>query len=146
MSGSAPFAFAPPLRGLVPSGPPGLDFGFVIFQWAWQLPSHGPSIPEWERPSETGPFNTGAPPPACVLSLQPCPTVCDPWTVARRAPLSVGFSRQEHCSGLPCPPPGDPPDLGIQPVSLRSPTLQVGSLPLVPPGKDPEKTESRKRL
>ena len=31
-----------------------------------------------------------------------------PWTVARQAPLSMGFSRQEHWSGLPCPPPGNP--------------------------------------
>ena len=30
-----------------------------------------------------------------------------PWPVARQAPLSMGFSRQEYCSGLPCPPPGD---------------------------------------
>ena len=36
------------------------------------------------------------------------------------------FSRQEYWSGLPCPPPGDLPNLGIKP---RSPTLQVGSLP-----------------
>ena len=34
------------------------------------------------------------------------------WTVARQAPLSIGFSRQEYCSGLPCNPPGDLPDLG----------------------------------
>ena len=33
-----------------------------------------------------------------------------PWTVARQAPLSTGFSRQEHWSGLPFPPPGDLPD------------------------------------
>ena len=38
-----------------------------------------------------------------------------PWTVARRAPLSMGFSRQEHWSGLPFPPPGHLPDPGIQP-------------------------------
>ena len=44
-----------------------------------------------------------------------------PRTVARQAPLSMGFSRQEHWSGLPCPPPGDLPDPGIKPVSLRSP-------------------------
>ena len=31
-----------------------------------------------------------------------------PWTVAHQAPLSMGFSRQEHWSGLPCPPPGVP--------------------------------------
>ena len=35
------------------------------------------------------------------------------WTVARQAPLSMGFSRQEYCSGLPFPPPGYLPDLGI---------------------------------
>ena len=40
-----------------------------------------------------------------------------PWTVARQVPLSVGFSRQEYWSGLPCPPPGNLPDPGIEPVS-----------------------------
>ena len=36
------------------------------------------------------------------------------WTVARQAPLSMGFSRQEYWSGLPFPPPGDLPDPGIK--------------------------------
>ena len=45
------------------------------------------------------------------------------WTVARQAPLSMGFSRQEYWSGLPCPPPGDLPDPGIEPMSLMSPAL-----------------------
>ena len=45
------------------------------------------------------------------------------WTVARQAPLSMGFSRQEYWSGLPCSPPGDLPDPGIEPVSLTSSTL-----------------------
>ena len=49
------------------------------------------------------------------------------WTVARQAPLSMEFSRQEYWRGLPCPPPGDLPDQGIEPVSL---VLQVDSLPL----------------
>ena len=48
------------------------------------------------------------------------------WTVARQVPLSVGFSRQEYCSGLPCPPPGDLPDPGIKPKSLMSPALAGG--------------------
>ena len=48
-----------------------------------------------------------------------------PRTVARLAPLSMGFSRQEHWSGLPCPFPGDLPDPGIEP---RSPALQADSL------------------
>ena len=57
-----------------------------------------------------------------------------PQTVARQAPLSMGFSRQEYRSGLPCPPPGDLPDPGTEPRFLTSPAWQVGSLPLVPPG------------
>ena len=47
-----------------------------------------------------------------------------PRTVAHQAPLSMGFSRQEYWSGLPCPPPGDLPDPGIKA------SLQVDSLPL----------------
>ena len=45
------------------------------------------------------------------------------WTVAHQVPLSMGFSRQEYWSGLPCPPPGDCPDLGIKLESLTSPAL-----------------------
>ena len=47
-----------------------------------------------------------------------------------QAPLSMGFSRQEYCSGLPCPPPGDLPDPGIEPMSPVAPALQADSLPL----------------
>ena len=57
------------------------------------------------------------------------------WTVARQAPLSMGFSRQEYWSGLPCPPPGDLPYTGIKPKSPVFPAFQVDSLPPVPPGK-----------
>ena len=39
------------------------------------------------------------------------------WTVACQAPLPMGFSRQEYWGGLPCPPPGDIPDPGIEPTS-----------------------------
>ena len=42
-----------------------------------------------------------------------------PWTVAHQARLSMGFSRQEYWSGLPCPPPRDPPNPGSEPTSLR---------------------------
>ena len=49
-----------------------------------------------------------------------------PWAVQ-----SMEFSRPEYWSGLPCLPPGDPPNLGIKP---RSPTLQADSLPSEPPG------------
>ena len=40
------------------------------------------------------------------------------WTITRQAPPSIGFSRQEYSSGLPCLPPGDLPDPGIKPMSL----------------------------
>ena len=63
---------------------------------------------------------------------QSCPTLCDPWTVACQAPLSMGFSRQEYWSGLPFPSPGDLPNPGVEP---GSPALQAGSLPSEPPGK-----------
>ena len=43
-----------------------------------------------------------------------------PWTAAYQAPLSMGFSRQEHWSGLPCPPLGGLPDLELEPKSLIS--------------------------
>ena len=46
-----------------------------------------------------------------------------PWTVARQAPLSMGFLRQGYLSGLPLPSPGDLPDPGIEPTSPASPTL-----------------------
>ena len=44
-------------------------------------------------------------------------------TVAQQAPLSMGFSRQEYWNGLPCPPPGDLPHSGIEPVSPTCPAL-----------------------
>ena len=59
-----------------------------------------------------------------------------PWIVALQAPLSMGFSRQEYWSGLPCPSPEDLPDPGREP---RSPALQADSLPSEPPGKLREK-------
>ena len=68
----------------------------------------------------------------CAYSLSRVWLFVTPWTVAHQAPLSMEFSRQEHWSGLPCPPPGDLPNPGIKP---RSPTLQVVSLPTEPPGK-----------
>ena len=49
--------------------------------------------------------------------VQLCATL---WTVACQAPLSMGFSRQEYWSGLPCAPPRDLPDPGIEPESLTS--------------------------
>ena len=50
----------------------------------------------------------------------------NPRTEAHQASLSTGFSRQEHGSGLPCPPPRDLPNPGIEPTSLTSPALEGG--------------------
>ena len=55
-----------------------------------------------------------------------------PRTIARQAPPSMGFPRQEHWSGLPSPSPGDLPDPGIQPVS---PALAGGFFTAEPPRK-----------
>ena len=56
-------------------------------------------------------------------SLQSCPTTCDHMDCTLQALLSKGFSKQEYWSGLPCPPLGDLPDTGIEPVSLTSTAL-----------------------
>ena len=52
-----------------------------------------------------------------------------PWTISCQAPLSMRFSRQEYWSGLPCPPPEDLPDPGIEPESLTSPALAPSGKP-----------------
>ena len=69
-------------------------------------------------------------------SLQSCRLPVTRQTVTHQAPLSMGFSRWEYWSGLPCPPPGDLPDPGIEPASLCLLCWQAGSLSLVPPGHE----------
>ena len=70
---------------------------------------------------------------ACVLScFSSVQLFVTPWTVPHQPPLSMGFFWQEYWSGLPCPPPGDLPNLGTEPMS---PALKVDSLPAKPPGK-----------
>ena len=63
--------------------------------------------------------------PMHANSLQSCLPLCNPtpWTLARQAPLFMGFSRQEYWSGLPCPTPGHLPNPGIEPASLIPPAL-----------------------
>ena len=51
---------------------------------------------------------------------QSCLTLCNPWTVAHKAPLFTEFSRQEYWSGFPFPSPGDLPHPGTEPVSVAS--------------------------
>jgi len=67
----------------------------------------------------------------CAQSLS-CAT---PGTVARQAPLSMGFFRQEYWSGLPFPSPGDLPDPGIEPMSATAPASAGRFFTTVPFGK-----------
>ena len=68
---------------------------------------------------------------ARMLSCFSCVRLCAAlWTLACRAPPSLGFSRQEFWSGLPCPPSGDLPDPGIKPASHFSCIGRPGFLPL----------------
>ena len=67
-----------------------------------------------------------------VKSLSRVRLFVTPWTVAYQAPQSVEFSRQEYCSGLPFPSPGNLPNSEIEP---RSPALQADALPSEPPGR-----------
>ena len=70
------------------------------------------------------------------------------WAVAHQAPLLMGFSRQKYWSGLPCLPPGDLPDPGIEHVYpvLQADSLLMGfsrqkywsGLPCLPPGNLPD--------
>ena len=62
-------------------------------------------------------------------------TLATSWPVALQAPLSMVLSRQECWSGLPCTPPGDLPDPGIEPTSLVSPALTDGFFTTASPGK-----------
>ena len=51
------------------------------------------------------------------LVAKSCLTLVTPWTVARQAPLSKGFPRQDYWSGLPFPSSGNLPDPGMEPIS-----------------------------
>ena len=68
---------------------------------------------------------------ACwVLSRFSCVRLfLTPWTIAHQSLLSMGFSRQEYWSGLPCPSPDNRPDPGREHTTLASPALQAVSLP-----------------
>ena len=91
-----------------------------------------------EAPTQQGPKHLGLHflLAAFVLSRFSCVQLSvTPWTVALQVPLSMGFSRQESWSGLQCPPPGDLPDLEIEPASLSLLHWQAGSLPLEPPSQ-----------
>ena len=70
---------------------------------------------------------------ACILSR--VRFFVTSWTVARQAPLSMGFSRQEYWNGLPFPTPGELADPGIKPTSSVAPALTGRCFTTEPPGK-----------
>ena len=71
----------------------------------------------------------------CAQSLSCVQVFVISWTVARQAPVSMGFPRQEYWSGLPFPSPGNLPNPGMDPTSLASPSLAGGFFTTEPPGK-----------
>ena len=77
-----------------------------------------------------------APPPAQLLTH--AQLFVTPWTVARQAPLSMGFSRLKYWSGLLFPTTGGLPDSGIEPMSLATSALTGGFFTTESPGKSSE--------
>ena len=61
------------------------------------------------------------------MHAQSCLTLCDPWTIAHRTPLSMAFPRQEYWNGWPFPPPEDLPDPEMEPAPPMSPVLAGGA-------------------
>ena len=68
------------------------------------------------------------------VHFQSCPLCATSWAIARQAALSMGFSREEHWSGLPFPLPGDFPNPGMTPT-CPSPALAGGFFIMEPPVK-----------
>ena len=104
---------------------------------AWRIPwteePGGLQSTGWQRVGRLSDFTHFTRPPYLLLcSTAKLCLFVTPWTAAHQAPLSVGFSRQEHWSGSPFPSPGDLPNPGIEP---RSPALQADSLPTELQGK-----------
>ena len=77
----------------------------------------------------------------CSVSRSVVSDSATPWTVARQAPLSMGFSRQECWSGLPFPPAGDLPHPGIEP---GSPALQADFFYRLSYREDPKVAQKRR--
>ena len=114
-----------------------LDRGLNLCPLRWQLDSQPlghQGSPDISTQSATIPFALGMRLCVCavVSRVQLFATL---WTVARQAPLSMEFSRQECWSGLPFPPPEDLLDPGIKPTSSVSPVLAGGFFTTAPPGK-----------
>ena len=64
------------------------------------------------------------------MSLQSCPALCNPMDYSPLGFFVHRILKAQYSSVLPCPPPGDLPNLGIKPMSSAAPALQVDSLPV----------------
>ena len=84
---------------------------------------------KWKKDVPTASLGSGV---SGGLVTKLCPTLATPWTVAHQASLSMGLPRQEHWSGLPCPPPGELPHPGME---LVSPASADRFFTTEPPGK-----------
>ena len=100
-----------------------LSMGFYWWEYWSKFPFPSPGgLPD----PEIKPLSSVLQPVSLPLSHQGSPTLVRDqlfgtlWTIAWQAPLSMGFSRQEYWSGLPCSPSGDLPDPGIKPESPAS--------------------------
>ena len=121
---------------------PGVECSFHLRD---DLPPGFPNIEEGLEDPETKTFLYGRIKRNLPTSLGVCACsitqlyliLCNPldWTIAHRAPLPMGFPRQEYWSGLLVSPPGDLPDPGIEPMSPVSPTLAGRVITTEPCGK-----------
>ena len=122
-----------PWNDLMDRSPPGFSVHWILqarmLEWVAISSSRGSFQPrDWTRVSHVaGRFFLPSEPPGkpihicCMLNhSSPVWLFVTQWTVAHQAPLSMGFSRQEYWSGLPCPPPGDLPDPGTERISLMA--------------------------
>ena len=102
-----------------------------LYQRRWYIYIYTIYIPQWyiykETENEGSKMGRKIFEEVFVVQSLSHAKLCNPWTVAHQASVSMGFPRQEYLSGLPFPSPGDLPDPGTE---SASPALQVDSLPL----------------
>jgi len=106
-------------------------YNFAVITISRPLCNHLPVLLHWYIPCIGG--GGGMCVCVCVHSVaQSCPNLCDPMDYSPQARLSMEFSRQEYCRGLPCLTPQDLPNPGIE---CTSPSLTGRFFTTVPPGK-----------